>query len=88
MTFNIRTYIERWYRTFKDGTKRFYSNFGIRDDEKAIEGVEGFVNLFAYWHNHMRPHETLGGTNSIQLVLTVHTGHAGIYIRNILHKES
>jgi putative transposase len=61
LTFNIRNYIERWYRTLKDRTKRFYNNFGIRDDSRAIKRVERFVHLFAYWYNRMRPHETLRG---------------------------
>ncbi|MDA4114228.1 MAG: hypothetical protein OK474_09300 [Thaumarchaeota archaeon] len=61
LTFGIRNYIERWYRTFKDRTKRFYNNFGIRDDEKAIKRVGRFVHMFAYWYNRMRPHETLKG---------------------------
>ena len=61
LTFNIRNYVERWYRTFKDRTKRFYNNFGIRDDSQAIRRVGRFVHLFAYWYNHSRPHETLKG---------------------------
>jgi transposase-like protein len=67
LTFGIRSYIERWYRTFKDRTKRFYNNFGIRDDDKAIKGVERFVHLFAYWYNRMRPHETLKGATPSSL---------------------
>jgi putative transposase len=67
LTFGIRSYIERWYRTFKDRTKRFYNNFGIRDDEKAIKRVERFVHMFAYWYNHMRPHETLKGVTPSSL---------------------
>ncbi len=60
-TFGIRNYIERWYRTFKERTKRFYNNFPIRDEEKAAERFSTFLHLFAYWYNHMRPHETLKG---------------------------
>ena len=67
LTFGIRSYIERWYRTFKDRTKRFYNNFGIRNDEKAIKRVERFVHMFAYWYNHMRPHETLKGATPSSL---------------------
>jgi transposase-like protein len=67
LTFNIRNYVERWYRTFKDRTKRFYNNFGIRDDSRAIKRVERFVHLFAYWYNRMRPHETLGGKTPYSL---------------------
>lgn len=57
-TFSIRNYIERWYRTFKEITKRFYNNFPIRDEERSIERISKFLHLFAYWYNHIRPHET------------------------------
>ena len=67
LTFGIRNYIERWYRTFKDRTKRFYNNFGVRNEEKAIRRVGRFVHLFAYWYNHMRPHETLDGRTPYSL---------------------
>jgi putative transposase len=58
MTFGIRNHIERWYRTFKQRTRRFYNNFPIRNPERAIERIERFLHLFAYWYNRMRPHET------------------------------
>ena len=48
LTFSIRNYIERWYRTFKERTKRFYHNFGVREGNKAIKRVERFVHLFAF----------------------------------------
>lgn len=57
-TFSIRNYIERWYRTFKQRTRRFYNNFPIRDPSRAIERIDRFLHLFSYWYNHMRPHET------------------------------
>ena len=60
-TFGIRNYIERWYRTFKERTRRFYNNFPVRNKEKVIERISGFLHLFAYWYNHMGPHETLKG---------------------------
>jgi len=50
LTFSIRNYIERWYRTFKEGTKRFHHNFGVREGIKAIKRVERFVHLFAFWY--------------------------------------
>ena len=67
LTFGIRNYVERWYRTFKDRTKRFYNNFGVRDDGRAIKRVERFVHLFAYWYNRMRPHEALKGVTPFSL---------------------
>lgn len=60
-TFGIRNYIERWYRTLKQRTRRFYNNFPIRDPARAIECISRFLHLFAYWYNHMRPHETFKG---------------------------
>lgn len=58
-TFSFRNYIvERWYRTLKERTKRFYNNFPIRNEARAIERISSFLHLFAYWYNHMRPHET------------------------------
>jgi putative transposase len=57
-TFGIRNYIERWYRTLKERTRRFYNNFPVRNEERAIERIGRFLHLFAYWYNHMRPHET------------------------------
>ena len=57
-TFGIRNYIERWYRTFKQRTRRFYNNFPLRDPRRAIERISNFLHLFAYWYNHIRPHET------------------------------
>src|SRR5579872_1534825 len=34
-TFGIRNYIERWYRTFKERTRRFYNNFPIKNEARA-----------------------------------------------------
>ncbi len=58
-TFSFRNYIERWYRTLKQRTRRFYNNFPIKDPSQAIERIGRFLHLFAYWYNRMRPHETL-----------------------------
>ncbi len=60
-TFGIRNYIERWYRTFKERTRRFYNNFPIKNEARAIERIARFLHLFTYWYNHMRPHETFKG---------------------------
>jgi transposase-like protein len=47
-TFGIRNYIERWYRAFKQRTRRFFNNFPIRDPERAIERIDRFLHLFSY----------------------------------------
>lgn len=52
LTFSIRNYIERWYRTFKGRTKRFYHNFGVSEGNKAIKRVERFVHLFILVQSH------------------------------------
>ena len=49
-TFGIRNYIERWYRTFKQRTRRFYNNFPIKDPS-AIDRISKFLHLFAFWYN-------------------------------------
>lgn len=38
-TFGIRNYIERWYRTFKQRTKRFFHNFPVRNEERGIKRI-------------------------------------------------
>jgi transposase-like protein len=41
LTFNIRSYIERWYWTFKSRTKRFCNNFGyamIAEPSNELKG--------------------------------------------------
>jgi putative transposase len=63
-TFGIRNYIERWYRTFKQRTRRFFNNFPIKDPTRAIERIDRFLHPFAYWYNRMRPHETFKCTPS------------------------
>jgi putative transposase len=58
MTFGKRNYIERWYRTFKQRTRRFFNNFPIKNPQRAIERIDRFLHLFGYWYNKMRAHET------------------------------
>ena len=57
ITHGLRNYIERWYRTFKERTRRFHNNFPIRELDGALEKISSFLHLFAYWYNHMRPQE-------------------------------
>ncbi|MDA4118834.1 MAG: transposase [Thaumarchaeota archaeon] len=63
----MRNYVERWHRTFKDRTKRLYNNFGIRDGTRAIKRIERFAHMFAYWLNHIRPHDHLKGRTQSNL---------------------
>jgi transposase-like protein len=55
ITHGLRNYIERWYLTFKERTKRFYNNFPIKDPNQALERISKFMHLFAYWYNRMPP---------------------------------
>jgi len=51
-TFGSRNCVERWFRTVKERTKRFWNNFRSKD----WRGVHRFVFLFAFWYNFIRIH--------------------------------
>ena len=53
-----RNYIERWFRTLKERTKRFYNNF--RSRELNLKNVNKFLRFFVFWYNYLRIHLTLG----------------------------
>jgi len=57
VTFGPRNSVERWFRTVKEQTKRFWNNFRSNDWRK----VQKFVFLFAFWYNFARPHSRFGG---------------------------
>jgi len=44
VTFGLRNCVERWFRSVKERTKRFWNNFRSREWRK----VQGFVFLFAF----------------------------------------
>nr|AEP25271.1 transposase type I [Pyrococcus sp. PK 5017] len=56
VTFGPRNCIERWFRTLKERTKRFWNNFRARDWRR----VHRFVFLFAFWYNFVRFHSRFG----------------------------
>jgi len=56
-TFGMRNRIERWFRTMKARTRRFFSTFPVR--KKPIFKIKLFIRLFAIWYNLIRPHQTL-----------------------------
>jgi len=56
-TFGERNRIERWFRTMKARTRRFFNNFSVR--KKPIFKIKLFIRLFALWYNFIRPHQTL-----------------------------
>jgi transposase-like protein len=55
ITFGERNSIERFYRTFKERTKRFYNNVNARRGK--IHSLEVFLDLFMLWYNHLRWHQ-------------------------------
>ncbi len=58
VTTGLRNRIERWFRTLKERTRRFYSNFPSR--KRDIKCVKLFLQTFTYWYNNLRTHQTLG----------------------------
>ncbi|WP_175059168.1 IS6 family transposase [Thermococcus sp. 2319x1] len=56
VTFGPRNSIERWFRTVKERTKRFWNNFRSGDWRR----VHRFVFLFAFWYNFVRVHSRFG----------------------------
>jgi len=56
-TFGQRNSIERWFRTVKERTKRFWNNFRSKNWRR----VHRFIFLFAFWYNFVRPHSRFGG---------------------------
>jgi len=56
ITFGYRNTIERFFRTLKERTRRFYNNLpSIR-----LDNLQSFMNVFMLWYNHLRKHQTLG----------------------------
>ena len=56
-TFGERNRVERWFRTMKARTRRFFNNFPAR--KRPIFKIKLFIKLFALWYNFIRPHQTL-----------------------------
>jgi len=57
-TFGPRNPIERWFRTLKQRTWCFCNNLNSR--KTGILPMKLFLNLFAYFYNNLRRHQTLG----------------------------
>ena len=57
VTRGLRNRIERWFRTLKERTRRFYNNFPSR--KRGIKSVKFFLETFTYWYNNLRTHQTL-----------------------------
>jgi putative transposase len=67
VTFGERNSIERFYRMFKERTKRFYNNTNARTNGIACLAV--FLNLFSLWYNHLRWHQGIRGIPGGELVI-------------------
>ena len=57
ITRGLRNRVERWFRTLKERTRRFYNNFPSR--KRGIKCVKLFLETFTYWYNNLRTHQTL-----------------------------
>jgi len=57
ITRGLRNRVERWFRTLKERTRRFYNNSPSR--KRGIKCVKIFLETFTYWYNNLRTHQTL-----------------------------
>jgi len=48
-TYGERNRMERWFRTLKERTKRFYNNVNSR----RVEAIEGIAKAITLTHNHL-----------------------------------
>lgn len=53
MIFGLRNCIERWFRTLKERTRRFYNNVNCKDVKSGIECLKAFLLSFAGLYNLM-----------------------------------
>jgi putative transposase len=58
VTFGERNAIERFFRTLKERTRRFYNNL----PSDRMDNLQSFIDVFMLWYNHLRRHQTLGRT--------------------------
>ena len=56
ITFGYRNVIERFFRTLKERTRRFYNNL----PSKRLDNLQSFMDVFMLWYNHLRRHQGLG----------------------------
>ena len=57
VTFGERNAIERFFRTMKERTRRFYNNL----PSDSLVNLQSFINVFMVWYNHLRRHQGLDG---------------------------
>ena len=56
ITFGYRNAIERFFRTLKERTRRFYNNL----TSDRLDNLQSFMDVFMLWYNHLRRHQGLG----------------------------
>ena len=67
ITFGRRNAIERFYRTFKERTKRFCDNINARVGK--IRSLDAFLSLFVLYYDHLRWHQGLRRIPGGELVI-------------------
>ncbi|MEM2905974.1 MAG: hypothetical protein QW057_03490 [Candidatus Bathyarchaeia archaeon] len=61
--FGPRNAVERWLRTLKERTRRFYPNFQAG---RGLVKAELFLRLYTSWYNWVRPPRSLGASPSLK----------------------
>lgn len=56
VTFGERNAIERFFRTLKERTRRFYNNL----TSERLDNLQSFMDVFMVWYNYLRRHQGLG----------------------------
>lgn len=56
VTFGYRNAIERFFRTLKERTRRFYNNL----TSDRLDNLQSFADVFMLWYNRLRRHQRLG----------------------------
>ncbi|MEM3046913.1 MAG: hypothetical protein QW057_07530, partial [Candidatus Bathyarchaeia archaeon] len=55
--------VERWFRTLKERTGRFYHNFQAG---RGLVKAELFLRLYTLWYKWVRPRRSLGASPSLK----------------------
>lgn len=53
ITFGERNCIERFFRTTKEKSRRFYNNL----PSERLDNLESFLSVYMLWYNHLRKHQ-------------------------------
>ena len=59
----VRSYVERWFRTVKDRMRVF--NCAFPKSSRGLENARTFLRFYAYYYNHVRPHQSLNQNTPI-----------------------